>query len=102
MSGQNLERQGGRPALDSMEVKPLILMDRRPSLTCPRATHPLRRPRSQGSLWGGHLCSTGDTYMILFTLDQKKRPGHPTKRLDLARKLCRRGKARILGGGASG
>ena len=40
--------------------------------------------------------------MILFTMDSKGKAGHPTRRYQMARKLCKKGKARILGGGLSG
>ena len=35
-------------------------------------------------------------------IDKHGTPGHPTKRFDLIRKLRRKGKARIIGGGVSG
>lgn len=40
--------------------------------------------------------------MLLFTVDRHGNPGHPTRRFDLIRKLRKRGKVRIVGGGASG
>lgn len=40
--------------------------------------------------------------MIIFTIDRCGNPGHPTRRFDMVRKLRKRGKARIVGGGASG
>jgi len=40
--------------------------------------------------------------MVLFTTDRYGKPGHPTKRFDMIRKLRKRGKVRIIGGGASG
>jgi len=39
---------------------------------------------------------------MLPTVDRNGQPGHPTRRFDMVRKLHRRGKARIIGGGASG
>ncbi|RDV83919.1 RRXRR domain-containing protein [Ammonifex thiophilus] len=39
---------------------------------------------------------------MVFTVDKNGRPGHPTRRYDMIRKLRKRGKARIVGGGASG
>ena len=35
-------------------------------------------------------------------IDKHGTPGHPTKRFDMIRKLRKRNKARIIGGGASG
>ncbi|KXG75492.1 hypothetical protein AN618_18600 [Fervidicola ferrireducens] len=40
--------------------------------------------------------------MVLFTADKYGRPGHPTKRFDMIRKLKKRGGVKIIGGGASG
>ncbi|MDI6813302.1 MAG: RRXRR domain-containing protein [Desulfitobacteriaceae bacterium] len=39
---------------------------------------------------------------MLFTVDKNGNPGHPTKRFNMIRKLRKRGKVRIVGGGASG
>jgi hypothetical protein len=39
---------------------------------------------------------------MLFTVDKNGNPGHPTRRYDMIRKLRKRGKVRIVGGGASG
>lgn len=40
--------------------------------------------------------------MVIFTVDKYGRPGHPTRRFDMIRKLRKRGRVRIIGGGASG
>jgi len=40
--------------------------------------------------------------MILFTADKYGRPGHPTKKSDMIRKQRKRGRVKIIGGGASG
>lgn len=39
---------------------------------------------------------------MIFTVDRYGNPGHPTRRFDMIRKLKRRNKIRIIGGGASG
>jgi hypothetical protein len=39
---------------------------------------------------------------MIHTADKNGNPGHPTKRFDMVRKLRKRGKMRIIGGGASG
>ena len=39
--------------------------------------------------------------MILLTMDSKGNASHPTRRFEMARKLCKKGVARILGGGLS-
>lgn len=40
--------------------------------------------------------------MVVFTVDRCGKPGHPTKRFDMIRRLRKRGRVRIVGGGASG
>ncbi|ADQ06168.1 HNH endonuclease [Caldicellulosiruptor hydrothermalis 108] len=40
--------------------------------------------------------------MLLFTIDRNGKPGHPTRRFDMVRKLVKRRRAKIIGGGASG
>ena len=40
--------------------------------------------------------------MVVFTVDRYGKPGHPTRRFDMIRKLRKRGRVRIVGGGASG
>lgn len=40
--------------------------------------------------------------MLLFTVDKCGKPGHPTRRFDMIRKLKKQGRVRIVGGGASG
>ncbi|KXG73630.1 hypothetical protein AN618_24800 [Fervidicola ferrireducens] len=40
--------------------------------------------------------------MVLFTADKYGRPGHPTKRFNMIRKLRKRGSVKIIGGRASG
>ncbi|ACM61540.1 HNH endonuclease [Caldicellulosiruptor bescii] len=40
--------------------------------------------------------------MVIFTVDKHGRPGHPTRRFDMVRKLVKQGRAKIIGGGASG
>lgn len=40
--------------------------------------------------------------MFAFTVDKNGNPGHPTRRFDMIRKLLKRGRCRIIGGGASG
>jgi len=40
--------------------------------------------------------------MLVFTVDRNGNPGHPTRRLDMIRKLKKRGRARVVGGSASG
>lgn len=39
---------------------------------------------------------------MIFTVDRNGNPGHPTRRFDMIRKLRKRGRVRIVGGGASG
>lgn len=39
---------------------------------------------------------------MILTVDRNGNPGHPTKRFDMIRKLRKRGRLRIVGGGASG
>jgi len=46
--------------------------------------------------------STGGKKMLLFTIDRNGRPGHPTRRFDMIRKLVKQGRAKIIGGGTSG
>ncbi|MDN5331876.1 MAG: hypothetical protein PWP45_1101 [Tepidanaerobacteraceae bacterium] len=40
--------------------------------------------------------------MMLFTVDKYGRPGHPTRRFDMIRKLKKQGRVKIVGGGTSG
>lgn len=40
--------------------------------------------------------------MVVFTVDRNGKPGHPTRRFDMIRKLRKRGRVRIVGGGTSG
>lgn len=40
--------------------------------------------------------------MVLFTADKYGRPGHPTRRFDMIRKLRKQGRVKIIGGSASG
>lgn len=40
--------------------------------------------------------------MVIFTVDKHGRPGHPTRRFDMVRKLVKQGRAKIIGGGTSG
>ncbi|MEM3335880.1 MAG: hypothetical protein QXY47_07605 [Thermoplasmata archaeon] len=40
--------------------------------------------------------------MVVMTKDRLGNIGHPTRRLDMIRKLVKRGQARVTGGGKSG